>query len=1062
MATSKLITNQGKLVEDVIKAHLPSTEEAKFLVGYFFFTGYRQIYQSLKDINTKILIWLGTDNIVKNEHAKSIKSKEITEADMVKQSMLKTINTTNMFDNQEWVDALESFASKLEDGSLQLKKTNDPNHAKVYLFNFKKEYSHDWEIKGAMVTGSSNLSYQWLKWQEEFNMSILDQGLIEEVDQYFDKLWDTWSFNLCVTETERKDMAKKIREQTWLKPVTPYECYVKLLHEYFNLTQEISTPESLTNGTIKDLNYQIDAIKKAIQIVNEHNGVIVADVVWLGKSIIGSCVVKNLQDKYEMGRCLIIAKPHLRPQWEWYKEQFDFRAEVKSSGNLQEAIRFMKDSVHKYDIIMIDEVHYFRNDDTLDYAMLHELCQGKKVILLSATPFNNEPEDVTSLIRLFQNPLQPTIHTRKGIFNELKELQKTREEVRKDKENIDHSKILIIADRLKKLVWPVTIRRSRIDLGDVEEYADDLKAQGFEINVSEDPIEQDYDLWSLTKLYKKTLDALDDIDNEKRKDKQFKCARYMLWNYIKKDSKEKYVKEIEKWLWYSIGLVEGRLENLPRFIKRHLVSRFESSIQSFKNTLNNNISSYDALLAHQKNGYVPLVKKGGIPSPDEVENDKIDQTDYIKIYIEDIDPEFFEHMNEDVEFLNKLKEERGKVYDDPKFDQLEETVQSLFNENKKRKIVIYSQYKDTVDYLKEKFNNDRVLVVTWGTKTKQVVESIAANFDAWLAVSKQEDNYDILLCTDAVSEWYNLHRAGIIINYDIPYNPTVVVQRVWRINRINKKVFDNIYIYNFFPSEIGEAITRTRAISTMKMKIIAAVFGVDTKTLTSEEETSSFYTDRLKAELKSASDVRSWDTKYLDEYKKIKASNPEIIKKIEELPQRIKIMRVKQTDKWTLMFAKRGKNFWFLWYDITDAENPLKDIEISDAFDRIKADEKEKGKVVDKEFFEYYQKLQDGLHQMNMINSLNRREEGIIKEIEKRNSIVKNVRAAQILQLMKKWLVTKFYYTETNRLKKMTDNNQYIQSMLSLFSLNYIENLEEEMNRKIEADYDLIITQQFI
>ena len=1062
MATSRLITNQDKLMEDVINAHLPSTEEAKFLVGYFYFTWYTQIYQSLKNIDTKILIGLGTDSTVKSEQVKMIKSKENNEVEKTKEFMLKTINTTNLFDSQEWSEALESFASKLEDGTLQMKKTIKPNHAKVYLFNFKEEASHSWEIKSAMITGSSNLSYQWLQGQDEFNISVLDQPLIEEINTYYDDLWKTWSLDLCVTEEQRKDMAKRIRERTRLNQVSPYECYVKLLHEYFNLTQEINTPEALTNWTIKDLNYQLDAIKKAIQIINEHNGVIIADVVWLGKSIIGSCVVKNLQDKYEMGRCLVIAKPHLMPQWEWYKEQFDFRAEIKSSWNLQEAIRFMKDSVHKYDIIMIDEVHYFRNDDTVDYAMLHELCQGKKVILLSATPFNNEPEDVTSLIRLFQNPIQPTIHTRKGIFNELKELQAKYEEARKDKKKLDTDKLVEIANRLKKVIWPVTIRRSRVDLENVKEYKKDLKAQWFEINISQDPIEQDYNLWSLRPLYQQTLDALDDIDNEKLENKQFKCARYMLWKYITKESRQEYLEEMEKWLWYSVWLVEWRLANLPMFIKRHFVSRFESSVESFRNTLNNNIASYAALLAHKEKGYVPLVKKWWIPSPDDVEDDDIDQSDYIKIAVDHIDPTFFQHMESDIKFLEDLRDERAKIYDDPKFDELEKTVQKLFDENPKRKIVIFSQYADTVKYIESKFDNKKILVVTGGTKTKQLVNSIRSNFDAGIKTGEQRDDYDILLCTDAVSEWYNLHRAGVIVNYDIPYNPTIVVQRVWRINRINKKVFDKLYIYNFFPSELWESVTNTKKISTMKMKIIYTVFGMDTKTLTADEELWSFYANKIKSELETATEELSWDTKYLDEYKDIKASNPAIIEKVENLPQRIKVIRVKDTSKGTLMFAKRWKNFWFLWYDISDTEDPLKDIEISEAFSLIKADQSEQWKAINKEFFSYYQKLQDGLHQMNMINSLNNRERWVIRELERRNSIVKDEKVAKILQLMWKWLVTKFYFTEINRLKKMEDNNEYIQNASDLFSLYCIENLEEEMNSKIESDYDLIITQQFI
>lgn len=105
----------------------------------------------------------------------------------------------------------------------------------------------------------------------------------------------------------------------------------------------------------------------------------------------------------------------------------------------------------------------------------------------------------------------------------------------------------------------------------------------------------------------------------------------------------------------------------------------------------------------------------------------------------------------------------------------------------------------------------------------------------------QRDDYKILVATDAISEGYNLHRAGTVINYDIPYNPTRIIQRIGRINRINKKVFDQLYIYNYFPTDVGESETRTKEISTLKMAMIHAIMGEDTKVLTKDEEIQSYF-----------------------------------------------------------------------------------------------------------------------------------------------------------------------------------------------------------------------------
>ena len=97
------------------------------------------------------------------------------------------------------------------------------------------------------------------------------------------------------------------------------------------------------------------------------------------------------------------------------------------------------------------------------------------------------------------------------------------------------------------------------------------------------------------------------------------------------------------------------------------------------------------------------------------------------------------------------------------------------------------------------------------------------------------------MATDAIAEGYNLNRAGTVINYDIPYNPTKVIQRFGRINRINKKVYEELSICNFFPTSKGEQEVRTKKISKIKISVFQALFGDDTKILTTDEELSRFF-----------------------------------------------------------------------------------------------------------------------------------------------------------------------------------------------------------------------------
>ena len=153
------------------------------------------------------------------------------------------------------------------------------------------------------------------------------------------------------------------------------------------------------------------------------------------------------------------------------------------------------------------------------------------------------------------------------------------------------------------------------------------------------------------------------------------------------------------------------------------------------------------------------------------------------------------------------------------------------------------------------------------TKTDRIV--VKQNFDASYKNEDQKNDYDIIVATDALSEGFNLNRAGAIINYDIPYNPTRVVQRIGRINRINKKMFEEISIFNFFPTDIGEQNTLIKGISTLKMLLINNIVGSDTKTLTPNETLQSYFKKQFDDADSSAAE-KSWDNEYRNIYNSVK------------------------------------------------------------------------------------------------------------------------------------------------------------------------------------------------
>ncbi|MGC3977661.1 MAG: C-terminal helicase domain-containing protein [Paludibacteraceae bacterium] len=291
---------------------------------------------------------------------------------------------------------------------------------------------------------------------------------------------------------------------------------------------------------------------------------------------------------------------------------------------------------------------------------------------------------------------------------------------------------------------------------------------------------------------------------------------------------------------------------------------------------------------------------------------KLNAKGLFEIKTEYLKPSFFEELNSDILILQNLKDKWDSISFDPKLEQFVTILNSQLKKEPDRKIIVFSQFADTIDYLGEKLEKSGLPVFSYtaGKSSPRNKEIIKANFDAGYDTYKQQDEYKILVATDAISEGYNLHRAGSIYNYDIPYNPTRVIQRVGRINRINKKMFDKLYIYNYFPTEIGEAETRTKQISTLKMDMIHAIMGEDTKILTSDEELRTYFIKQYN-DLNFANEQKSWDTEYRAKLNQL-INTPEM-KQALKLPLRSKTRRKSEnTDQnGVLIFAKKGHDFVF-------------------------------------------------------------------------------------------------------------------------------------------------------
>lgn len=999
------ITNKGdRTLSTIIKNILPhKTSSVDFLVGYFYFSGIEELYENLADKNMRILVGLEMESELQslthdfNLFANKKRSSRQDIRSENYEAIVKLFNETDYFESKKQQEAFKIYFNKIKNGTLEIRKTKEPSHAKMYIFSYKEEFTEFGETPGSVITGSSNLTYSGLRGQNEIDVRFQDKAEYKEAKEIFEKLWE--SAIVLADKDHINEFENNVIKHVWYEKIyPPYLLYLRVLYEYFKIdtSKRIRTPHDITKGRFYNLKYQEDAVRMGIDTINKHNGVIISDVVGLGKSIIASAIAYNLNL-----RTIIIAPPHLVPQWEDYRTEFDLKANVFSRGVLSKALEFYYDKIRKDEqwLIIVDEAHNYRNEFTQDYDTLKKLCVGNKVMLLTATPFNNQPSDIYSMIKLFQIPTKSTLQTVDNLGQKFRELitsYKTLKKQNKD-DKINKSELQLaidsIASQIRVIISPLIIRRSRIDLAGIPDYKKDLEKQGIKFSIVKPPELLDYDLGDLKDLYLYTLqrishqdddekignnesiDFYDYLDTDDIKDEilgkdEFKAARYKPVMYVLPEHEDKVKKKVET-AGFDYNLFKGTQRNLAKFMRTLLVRRFESSQKAFMVSLTNMLDNCKNIVAWaEKRGTVPVFKKGQLPDIEalydstnddisettdrELENaiERLEARGMFEIKVEYLNSDFFKDLNSDIELLQDLKDKWSKVTHDPKLDTFIDILTEQLDKDPERKIVVFSQYADTVNYLGKKLENKDlpVFYYTAAGATKTNKETIKVNFDAGIEESRQSNEYKVLIATDAISEGYNLHRAGTIFNYDIPYNPTRVIQRIGRINRINKKMFDELYIFNYFPTDIGEAETHTKKISTLKMNMIHAIMGEDTKVLTSEEELRSYFKEEYER-MQGESEQKSWDTDYRANLNQLIGSDE--MKEALKLPLRTKTRRKTENElpEGVLIFAKKGNDYVFKF--ASDKDNAT-DIPPQDAFKLLECGDSEKGYKVSDDFEELY------------------------------------------------------------------------------------------------------------
>ncbi len=954
MADTTFITNESdKKLKQRIAELIGHSKELRFLVGFFYFSGIRELYSSLKnspDIQLDVLVGLNVDKSVHGLVEYGDNTKGLTNRERFEQfltSVSKSINSDD-FDNEAFYDQARFFIQAIKQEKLRIRKTYDPNHAKLYIFRLKDELTTI--KKSFFITGSSNLTKAGLSYQDEFNVEISDYG-VREAEDYFARLWEE-AVKITETADFRDRLIDLLERDTLITEVTPYEAFALILKTYIELQEQkqikLSLLEVLEKKGYRTYKYQTDAVAQALSIIEQYGGVIVADVVGLGKSIVAGLIARSLSK-----RGIILCPPGLigdenaATGWRRYREDFGlYDWEVRSVGleNLKKALELVR-SNREYEVVIIDEVHRFRNQDTEAYEVLSNICRDRIVIMLTATPFNNTPADILSLLKLFivpgrsnitlANDLTARFRSYTQTFRRLSNIRKNCNSPDSQKRNkaiadyealfgvrtIDLDKVRertrCLSISIRNVISQVTIRRNRIDLTRDPEYSKEI----YELSDVQDPCEIFYELTpEQSEFYDRVLE---DYFGEHGR---FTGAIYQPFLYeagqVEIDEEDLDREENREFLIQR---------NLYDFMRRLLVKRFESSFGSFRQSILNFKSvteKVQAFIESSRGKHIldrSLLEKIYDADLDDIETElalfeeRISEGTFPRTYkVYDVNEfiskdRFLSDIQSDIRLFSSILAELDKlelVDKDPKLAKLAIEVNRILRkkdspDEPERKVVIFTEYVDTARYLQGHLEKEfpSCCITVKGDLNKTKADEILRNFDT--THKKQQDTYKLLITTDKMSEGFNLNRAGAVINYDIPWNPTRVIQRVGRINRISKRVFQNLYIYNFFPTVQGATYVKSREIATEKMFLIHNTLGEDAKIFEPDEEPSPSQLFKRIMENPDSMEEESFQTKMRQLYAEITASSPEVIARISELPPRIKVAKRFHENN-LVVFIKKG------------------------------------------------------------------------------------------------------------------------------------------------------------
>lgn len=677
-------------------------------------------------------------------------------------------------------DVVERLVEMMACGQLEVRVyPKEKLHAKAYIFEAR---DIDF-VQGVGIVGSSNLSQGGLYHNSELNLKTYNSSDIIQLLSWFNKLWKDG--------LEFTEQFKILLSESWaIKTYSPRDLFYKALYlEYRDKFEEQHTIDPIWGTTFPNLfPFQKSAVDQSLTMIELYNGVIVGDVVGLGKTYIGIAVLKYLQ--FHDYRPLIICPPQLTSMWEKFCVEYEVDAKIISRGKLsQNDFNLSRDYRYKdRDLVLVDESHHFRNNTSRQYENLQSFVHARdaKVVLLTATPFSNNDDDIKNQLMLFHQSEKTNIPPAADT-----DLNEYFRRVKKGEATLVDLLQNIMIRRTRRYVlkhWGQTDKMGGqfLKIGDTKKYFPQrkMKIQRYDIDKA---YQQKY-VQILMHLRKG----------------QLSFARYSIGLYVKDEYKHLA-------LYKNLGSAGEKLIGLIRTL---LLKRMESSVAAFKKSIDHYIKTHHVFLELLKEGIIPV---GDIPYEsihDLVESDSDFDAQYdpetieaFKERMKDVKPEYeykafdTKRLIQDVENDIVIFEEINRLVCDltPDNDDKLHRLQNLLDEYKGKKVLVYSEFAATTEYLYENIDwdghKDHV-----NSARGNIIEC-ARKFDPDNNPhpnhgSDDSNEISLLISTDVLSEGINLQAGEVVINYDFHWNPTRLIQRAGRVDRIGNK-HSLVTVHNF-------------------------------------------------------------------------------------------------------------------------------------------------------------------------------------------------------------------------------------------------------------------------